>query len=196
MMLPRAKNKFLQYLFNEDLKNLGNDNNKKKIVTLASQFKKSLDLLMATLGQCNPFFVRCVKPNEFKKPKVRRTLYRLKSDKLNLQIFDRELCCRQLRYSGMLETIRIRRAGYPIRFTFKDFVDRYRFLVSGIGPSHKVQTIFQLNPDNLFLFLLDWLQSCIWQHLWSSSYKRRLSNWKYKDIFERWSRIVPGARKR
>ena len=76
MMLPRAKNKFLQYLFNEDLKNLGNDSNKKKIVTLASQFKKSLDLLMATLGQCNPFFVRCVKPNEFKKPKVRGTLKR------------------------------------------------------------------------------------------------------------------------
>lgn len=48
------------------------------------------------------------------------------------QIFDRELCCRQLRYSGMLETIRIRRAGYPVRFTFKEFVDRYRFLVTGI----------------------------------------------------------------
>ena len=55
----------------------------------------------------------------------------------------------------MLETIRIRRAGYPIRFTFKDFVDRYRFLVSGIGPSHKVPKIFQLNPDNHFLFLSD-----------------------------------------
>ncbi len=27
------------------------------------------------------------------------------------QLFDRELCCRQLRYSGMMETIRIRRAG-------------------------------------------------------------------------------------
>ena len=24
------------------------------------------------------------------------------------------------------------------RFTFKDFVDRFRFLVSGIGPAHKV----------------------------------------------------------
>ena len=70
MLLPSSKNKFLQYLFNQDLKDLRDDSNKKKVVTLASQFKKSLDLLMATLGQCNPFFVRCVKPNEFKKPKV------------------------------------------------------------------------------------------------------------------------------
>ena len=43
---------------------------------------------------------------------------------------------RQLRYSGMMETIRIRRAGYPIRHRFDDFVDRYRILISGIGPSH------------------------------------------------------------
>lgn len=54
-----------------------------------------------------------------------------------LQEFDRELCCKQLRYSGMMETIRIRRAGYPIRYTFAEFVDRYRFLLAGIEPSHK-----------------------------------------------------------
>ena len=36
----------------------------------------------------------------------------------------------------MMETIRIRRAGYPIRHKFADFVDRYRILVSGVGPSH------------------------------------------------------------
>ncbi|CAG4943815.1 unnamed protein product [Colias eurytheme] len=37
----------------------------------------------------------------------------------------------------MMETIRIRRAGYPIRHSFKEFVERYRFLISGVPPAHK-----------------------------------------------------------
>jgi myosin VIIa len=53
-------------------------------------------------------------------------------------MFDRSLCCRQLRYSGMMETIRIRKAGYPIRHAFKDFVQRYRILVPGIQYSASV----------------------------------------------------------
>lgn len=44
---------------------------------------------------------------------------------------------RQLRYSGLMETAKIRHAGYPIRHTFVEFVDRYRFIVAGIQPSHK-----------------------------------------------------------
>lgn len=52
-------------------------------------------------------------------------------------MFDRGLCVRQLRYSGMMETIRIRRAGYPIRYTFAEFVDRYRVLMPGIKPAYK-----------------------------------------------------------
>ncbi|TMS14178.1 Unconventional myosin-VIIa [Larimichthys crocea] len=52
-------------------------------------------------------------------------------------LFDRELCIRQLRYSGMMETIRIRRAGYPIRYSFAEFVDRYRVLMPGIKPAHR-----------------------------------------------------------
>uniref|UniRef100_A0A803Y8Z3 Myosin VIIA n=1 Tax=Meleagris gallopavo TaxID=9103 RepID=A0A803Y8Z3_MELGA len=54
-----------------------------------------------------------------------------------LLLFDRELCVRQLRYSGMMETIRIRRAGYPIRYTFVEFVDRYRVLMPGVKPAYK-----------------------------------------------------------
>uniref|UniRef100_A0A8C8A756 Myosin VIIA n=1 Tax=Otus sunia TaxID=257818 RepID=A0A8C8A756_9STRI len=94
---------------------------RKRSPTLSSQFKRSLELLMRTLSVCQPFFVRCIKPNEYKKP----------------MLFDRELCVRQLRYSGMMETIRIRRAGYPIRYTFVEFVDRYRVLMPGVKPAYK-----------------------------------------------------------
>lgn len=45
------------------------------------------------------------------------------------QLFDRELCMRQLRYSGMMETIRIRKSGYPVRYTFSEFLNRYRVLL-------------------------------------------------------------------
>uniref|UniRef100_A0A8C8C4Q3 Myosin VIIAb n=1 Tax=Oncorhynchus tshawytscha TaxID=74940 RepID=A0A8C8C4Q3_ONCTS len=94
---------------------------RKRSPTLSSQFKLSLELLMRTLNVCQPFFVRCIKPNELKKP----------------MLFDRELCVRQLRYSGMMETIRIRRAGYPIRYTFGEFVDRYRVLMPGVKPANR-----------------------------------------------------------
>ncbi|GFY49046.1 myosin-VIIa [Trichonephila inaurata madagascariensis] len=118
-LIQVSNNKFLQNLFVHEI-GMGTDT-RKKTPTLSAQFKKSLDSLMRTLSQCHPFFIRCIKPNELKKP----------------MMFDRELCCKQLRYSGMMETIRIRRAGYPIRHTFKEFVERYRFLIPGVGPAHK-----------------------------------------------------------
>uniref|UniRef100_A0A8D3D692 Myosin VIIAa n=1 Tax=Scophthalmus maximus TaxID=52904 RepID=A0A8D3D692_SCOMX len=113
-LVHSSKNKFIKQIFQADV----GAETRKRSPTLSSQFKRSLELLMRTLSVCQPFFVRCIKPNEYKKP----------------MLFDRELCVRQLRYSGMMETIRIRRAGYPIRYTFVEFVDRYRVLMPGVKP--------------------------------------------------------------
>lgn len=118
-LISISNNKFLQLVFAEDI-GMGAET-RKRTPTLSTQFKKSLDSLMKTLSSCQPFFIRCIKPNESKKP----------------MMFDRGLCCRQLRYSGMMETIRIRRAGYPIRHGFREFVERYRFLISGVPPAHR-----------------------------------------------------------
>nr|CAH7751525.1 unnamed protein product [Callosobruchus chinensis] len=120
--------------FSQDLKNLvsssrndllkdifKSEQDAKMKKTLSAQFRTSLDMLMRTLNACHPFFVRCIKPNEHKKP----------------QIFDRALCTRQLRYSGMMETAKIRQAGYPIRYSYIEFVDRFRYLAKAIPTSAK-----------------------------------------------------------
>nr|XP_023648220.1 unconventional myosin-VIIa [Paramormyrops kingsleyae] len=122
-LVHSSRNKFIKQIFQADVA-MGAET-RKRSPTLSSQFKRSLELLMRTLSVCQPFFVRCIKPNEFKKP----------------MLFDRELCVRQLRYSGMMETIRIRRAGYPIRYTFVEFVDRYRVLMPGVKPAYKQEDL-------------------------------------------------------
>uniref|UniRef100_A0A3Q3XBS1 Uncharacterized protein n=1 Tax=Mola mola TaxID=94237 RepID=A0A3Q3XBS1_MOLML len=86
----------------------------KQVATLSGQFRQSLDCLMKALSSCHPFFIRCFKPNNTKQPHV----------------FDRELCMHQLRYCGILDTICIRKRGYPIRYDFADFLNRYRALLN------------------------------------------------------------------
>lgn len=112
-LIATSSSKFLQLIFANDI-GMGAET-RKRTPTLSTQFKKSLDSLMKTLSTCAPFFIRCIKPNEIKKP----------------MMFDRSLCCRQLRYSGMMETIRIRRAGYPIRHMFRcDFLKLKLFFLT------------------------------------------------------------------
>ena len=40
-------------------------------------------------------------------------------------LFEDQVVMDQLRYTGMLETIRIRKMGYPIRIKFPVFIQRY-----------------------------------------------------------------------
>lgn len=63
-LLQETKNKFLQHLFLNEFQ-VGTET-RKRAPSLGTQFKKSLDQLMTILSACQPFFIRCIKPNEYK----------------------------------------------------------------------------------------------------------------------------------
>uniref|UniRef100_A0A8C2KAV0 Unconventional myosin-Vb n=1 Tax=Cyprinus carpio TaxID=7962 RepID=A0A8C2KAV0_CYPCA len=82
--------------------------------SVGTQFRNSLHLLMETLNATTPHYVRCIKPNDYKESFV----------------FDSKRAVQQLRACGVLETIRISAAGYPSRWTYPDFFNRYRVLMT------------------------------------------------------------------
>lgn len=86
---------------------------KPRTPTVAARFSDSLQQLLQSMAKCNPWFVRCIKPN---------------NDKQALRM-DMPCVLTQLRYLGMLDTITIRQKGYPVRLRFQHFVERYRHLL-------------------------------------------------------------------
>lgn len=86
---------------------------KKEVQTVSASFRQSLGLLMLKMNMCEPHFVRCIKPNPAKKP----------------HIWDKDLVLRQLTYTGMLQTVQMRREGYPFRIPFVDFFNAYHGIV-------------------------------------------------------------------
>ncbi|XP_030918940.1 myosin-IIIb-like [Geospiza fortis] len=78
-----------------------------------AQFRHSLMVLMERMYSANPHFVRCIKPNSQKEPGV----------------LDSQVVLLQLRYNGLLETIRIRRDGFSWRPSFEEFAERYGILL-------------------------------------------------------------------
>ncbi|KAL4216467.1 myosin V [Mactra antiquata] len=80
--------------------------------TVGSQFRESLFLLMDTLNSTSPHYIRCIKPNDLKAS----------------FFFEPKRAVEQLRACGVLETIRISAAGFPSRWTYPEFFQRYRVL--------------------------------------------------------------------
>ena len=92
--------------------------------TLGSAFRKQLAGLTRVLEKTQPHFIRCIKSNALKQPDA----------------FDAPLCLEQLRYSGLFEAIRIRRAGYAHRETHASFAKRYAVLVGSATPGLPKET--------------------------------------------------------
>ncbi|WVQ76759.1 hypothetical protein IAR50_006433 [Cryptococcus sp. DSM 104548] len=82
--------------------------------TLGSIFKNSLSSLMETIRLTNVHYIRCIKPNEAKQAWE----------------LDAQQVMSQLRACGVLETIRISCAGYPSRWEYAQFAERYHIMLN------------------------------------------------------------------
>eukprot|EP00095_Tigriopus_kingsejongensis_P004033 maker-scaffold5_size1054832-snap-gene-3.11 protein:Tk04033 transcript:maker-scaffold5_size1054832-snap-gene-3.11-mRNA-1 annotation:"hypothetical protein CAPTEDRAFT_167519" len=92
----------------------------KRPQTAGTLFKTSMTSLMKTLASKEPFYVRCIKPNEIKSPNA----------------FDDERVEHQVRYLGLLENVRVRRAGFAFRQEYTKFNLRYKIICPETWPRY------------------------------------------------------------
>ncbi|XP_068162212.1 unconventional myosin-XVB [Antennarius striatus] len=99
--------------------------------TAASLFLQSLSELTTRLERCKTTFIHCLKPNYIKFP----------------GIFDVDYMSAQLKHAGMLETIHIRKEGFPVRMQYSYFIERYGVLLTQrlMEASDRQQTVALLD---------------------------------------------------
>jgi ankyrin repeat protein len=85
--------------------------------SLGKQFSDSLKILRTRIDATMPHYIRCLKPN----------------DGLEPDHFDPKNIVEQLRYCGVLEAVRVSRAGYPTRYPHEVFMTRYYMLCPNRG---------------------------------------------------------------
>ncbi|XP_047688738.1 unconventional myosin-XIX isoform X1 [Prionailurus viverrinus] len=82
------------------------------VLTVVSKFKASLEQLLQVLHSTTPHYIRCIKPNS----------------QGQAHTFLQEEVLSQLEACGLVETIHISAAGFPIRIPHQNFVERYELL--------------------------------------------------------------------
>ena len=87
--------------------------------TAGSQFRTQMNELISLMRLAEPHYIRCIKPNDQQKPGV----------------FVPERARHQARYLGLLENVRVRRAGFAFRQPFARFEARYKMLCPATWPS-------------------------------------------------------------
>ncbi|XP_077993002.1 unconventional myosin-Ia-like [Glandiceps talaboti] len=112
----KAEHLLLKKLFPE-----GNTkyHNKKRPPTAGSQFKSSISSLMTNLLAKSPNYIRTIKPNDFKRP----------------DDFNESIVKHQVRYLGLMENVRVRRAGYAFRHPYELCLQRYKMLSPQTWPN-------------------------------------------------------------
>ncbi|KAK7312977.1 hypothetical protein VNO77_37273 [Canavalia gladiata] len=88
--------------------------------SVGTKFKGQLFKLMQQLESTTPHFICCINPNTKQLP----------------GFYDDDLVLQQLRCCGVLEVVRLSKAGYPTRMSHREFSRRYGFLLSAANISH------------------------------------------------------------
>eukprot|EP00755_Sulcionema_specki_P004963 Sspe_Gene.31462::Locus_15519_Transcript_1_1_Confidence_1.000_Length_1185::g.31462::m.31462/K10357/MYO5; myosin V len=92
-------------------------NESAKKITVGGFFKQQLVEMMELINSTNPHWIRCVKPHPAKKPLMINGVTMMS----------------QLESSGVLGTVKIRKAGFPVRPTFRNFMYRFK-IIMGSAP--------------------------------------------------------------
>jgi len=107
-LLKSSSNLILEKYQNKNEKKCSNI----KTISLGSQFKNQLKNLLKVISETDLHYIRCLKPN----------------DQNLANIIDNNRMSEQLKYNGVLEAIRVARLGFPIRFSFDEYDDRYNII--------------------------------------------------------------------
>lgn len=108
-LFQKSGNQFIHTLFPNQV----DQDNRKQPPSAGDRIRASANALVDTLMKCQPSYIRTIKPNENKSP----TEYNVPN------------VLHQIKYLGLQENVRIRRAGFAYRQAFDKFVDRF-FLLS------------------------------------------------------------------
>ncbi|XP_074118103.1 unconventional myosin-XIX isoform X2 [Sminthopsis crassicaudata] len=113
-LLQNCQDSLLQKLFPSQEKEPSDLSGQSRapVVTVVSKFKSSLEQLMQVLHSTTPHYIRCIKPNS----------------QGQAQKFQANEVLSQLKACGIVETVHISAAGFPIRLSFQSFLERYDLL--------------------------------------------------------------------
>lgn len=107
-LIQTTTNPFLMNIFPDAV----DKSSKKRPPTAGTKIIKSANELVDTLSKAQPSYIRTIKPNQTKSPRD----------------YDDQQVLHQVKYLGLQENVRIRRAGFAYRQTFEKFVERFYLL--------------------------------------------------------------------
>ncbi|CAI4044589.1 myosin 3 SKDI_11G0900 [Saccharomyces kudriavzevii IFO 1802] len=107
-LVGTTANTFLSTIFPDDI----DKDSKRRPPTAGDKIIKSANELVETLSKAEPSYIRTIKPNQTKSP----------------DDYDDQQVLHQVKYLGLQENVRIRRAGFSYRQTFEKFVERFYLL--------------------------------------------------------------------